>query len=60
MKERWLRTDEREDVLASLRMVDSSCDAADKDLNAWKWIVIGTHSALQGVMALHLGFGVLP
>jgi len=57
MKGTWLRTDEREDVLASLRMVSSSCDAAVHDLSAWKWIVIGTHSALQGAMALHLGFG---
>jgi hypothetical protein len=57
MKETWLRTDEREDILASLRMLSSSCDAAGDDLSAWKWIVIGTHSALQGAMALHLGFG---
>jgi len=57
MKETWLRTDEREDILASLRIVDISCDAAAEDLGAWKWIVIGTHSALQGVMSLHLGFG---
>ncbi|MFL6622132.1 MAG: hypothetical protein ACJ8NR_05895 [Sulfurifustis sp.] len=57
MKETWLRIDEREDILASLRMVNSSCDAAATDLSAWKWIVIGTHSALQGAMALHLAFG---
>jgi hypothetical protein len=57
MKETWLRTDEREDILASLRMVSGSCDAAVNDLSAWKWIVIGTHSALQGAMALHLAFG---
>lgn len=57
MKETWLRTDEREDILASLRMVASSCEAVVHDLTAWKWIVVGTHSTLQGTMALHLGFG---
>ncbi|MET0330243.1 MAG: hypothetical protein ABW154_02325 [Dyella sp.] len=53
----WLRTDERADILASLCMISSSCEAAITDLSAWKWIVIGTHSALQGVMTLHLGLG---
>jgi len=57
MSETWLHTDERDDILASLRMVSSSCDAARDDLSAWKWVVIGTHSALQGAMALHLAFG---
>lgn len=57
MKETWLRTDEREDILASLRMVNRSCDASIDDLSAWKWIVNGTHSTLQGAMAWHLGFG---
>ena len=56
MKETWLRTDEREDILASLRMVSSSCDAAAFDPSAWKWVVVGTHSTLQGAMALHLAF----
>jgi hypothetical protein len=36
-------------------MISRSCDAAITDLSAWKWIVIGTHSTLQGVMTLHLG-----
>lgn len=57
MNETWLHTDEREDILASLRMVNGSCDAVVNDLSSWKWIVIGTHSVLQGAMALHLAFG---
>jgi hypothetical protein len=57
MKEIWLRTDEREDILASLRMVSNSCDSANSDPSAWKWVVIGLHSAFQGAMALHLAFG---
>ena len=57
MKGYWLRTDEREDIIASLRMLSSSCDQASTDLGAWKWIVTGTHSALQSAMAFHLGFG---
>jgi len=57
MEEVWLHTDEREDVLASLRMVSSSCDAVQADIGAWKWVVVGIHSALQSAMAFHLGFG---
>lgn len=57
MEEVWLYTDEREDLLASLRMVSRSCDIVRTEISAWKWIVIGTHSALQSAMAFHLGFG---
>lgn len=57
MKEHWLQTDEREDLIASLQMLGASCDRAMTDLSAWKWAVIGTHSALQSTMAFHLGFG---
>lgn len=57
MKEVWLYTDEREDILASLHMVAASCAAVNEDVGAWKWIVVGTHSALQSAIAFHLGFG---
>ncbi|MGE0465308.1 MAG: hypothetical protein AB7P44_02540 [Steroidobacteraceae bacterium] len=57
MKENWLRTDEREDIIASLRMLSASCDQAKTDVGAWKWIVIGIHSALQSAIDFHLGFG---
>jgi len=57
MKEIWLRTDERKDVVASLHMVSDSCDSVLSDLSAWKWIVLGTHSALQAAITLHLSLG---
>lgn len=53
----WLRTDEKEDVIASLRMVDASARQVASDPATWKWVVIGTHSAIQSAMAFHLGFG---
>ena len=57
MKEIWLRTDERKDIIASLRIVSVAADLVNADLAAWKWIIMGTHSALQSTMAFHLGFG---
>src|SRR5690349_19195011 len=57
MPEFWLRTDEREDLLSSLGMLSLACEQAVTDIAAWKWIVTMTHSALQGAMAFHLGFG---
>lgn len=57
MDEIWLRTDEREDILASLRMLSNSCDSVRADISAWKWVVIGSHSALQSAFVFHLGFG---
>lgn len=57
MTEVWLRTDEKEDIITSLRMVSASCDLVKSDLAAWKWVVIGTHGAVQSGMVLYLGFG---
>ncbi len=57
MTEHWLRTDEREDLLASLRMLSLTCDQVPTDPAVWKWVVNLTHSAVQSAMALHLSFG---
>jgi hypothetical protein len=57
MSENWLRTDEREDLLASLRMLSLACDQVRADPAAWKWVVNITHNALQSAMAFHLSFG---
>ncbi|HEY4213606.1 MAG TPA: hypothetical protein VGM84_19160 [Steroidobacteraceae bacterium] len=53
----WLRTDEREDLLASLRMLSLACDQVPTDPAARKWVVNITHSAMQSAMALHLSLG---
>lgn len=50
----WLRTDERLDVVSSLLEVQRALNAVSTDVTAWKWAVIGIHSALQGAMVCHL------
>lgn len=57
MRETWLRIDEREDILASLELVSSCSKLAKTDLTYWKWVIVGTHNALQGAMAFYLGVG---
>lgn len=57
MSERWLRTDEREDAIASLKLYSEAISKIDLDLAYWKWVIISLHSALQSIMAFHLGFG---
>jgi hypothetical protein len=55
MNENWLHTDEKADLVSSLAMLDVALGQIEKDLSAWKWVVIATHSALQSAMACHLG-----
>jgi len=52
-----MRTDEREDVLSSLKMFNDSIDKALQEEAYWKWAVISIHSSVQSLMAFHLGFG---
>lgn len=50
----WLRTDEADDVTGSIRhAIRSYTDAAD-DPQAWKWVALAVHSALQGACICHL------
>lgn len=53
----WMRTDERVDVLSSLKMFNDSIANAEQEEAYWKWAVISLHSSLQSLMAFHLGFG---
>ena len=55
MVEKFLQTDEREDLLASLKVLNLALAQAEKDLSFWKWAVIATHNALQSAMVCHLG-----
>lgn len=50
----WLRTDEAEDVAGSLRHALRAAGAVTEDLQAWKWLILGVHSALQGACICHL------
>ncbi len=51
---RCVRTDERQDVLASLEQCVLSLGQARRSDRAWKWVVLSLHSALQGAMVCHL------
>ena len=55
MTEHWLHTDEKADLVASLAMLEVALVQTAKDIAAWKWVVIATHSALQSAIACHLG-----
>jgi hypothetical protein len=55
MTEHWLHTDEKADLVASLALLEVALVQTTKDVAAWKWAVIATHSALQSAMACHLG-----
>ena len=57
MTETYLRTDEREDLISSLKLVRLSAQQCIDDLHYWKWILVGTHSSLQAAIVFHLSFG---
>jgi hypothetical protein len=52
--EYYVRTDEAEDVAASLRHVLACRQLTSSDPHAWKWVVLALHSALQGACVCHL------
>jgi hypothetical protein len=53
-EESWVQTDEAEDVAASIRHVLRCRDLAAQDPQAWKWVALALHSALQGACVCHL------
>jgi len=57
MTNSWMRTDEREDVLSSLKLFIDAMSKVEEDPSYWKWAVISLHSSVQSIMAFHLGFG---
>ena len=52
--ETWVRTDEEEDVAGSIRHVIRTAGFEGDDPQAWKWVVVALHSALQGACVCHL------
>ncbi|MNE33186.1 hypothetical protein D3C80_1268400 [compost metagenome] len=54
MVERWIQTDEIEDVAASIRHVIRVAEFVSEDCQAWKWVTMALHSALQGACVCHL------
>ncbi|RYH06871.1 hypothetical protein [Tropicimonas sp. IMCC6043] len=45
---RYLRTDEFEDVLASLKLLLDCLEKVSEQPHLWKWSILSAHSALQG------------
>lgn len=54
MADNWIHTDEVEDVVGSIRHVIRAAEFVDEDAQAWKWVVLALHSALQGACVCHL------
>ena len=52
-----MRTDEREDIIASMKLFIDSMARAKSDSSYFKWAAISLHTATQSIMAFHLGFG---
>lgn len=50
----WIRTDEIEDVAGSIRHVIRTAQFVGEDPQAWKWVALALHSALQGACVCHL------
>jgi len=53
----YLRSDEREDLLSSLKLVHVSARECREDVQFWKWVLIGTHASLQAAIVFHLSPG---
>lgn len=60
MPEIWVHTDEAEDVAGSLRHVLRSAQLVSEDPQAWKWVALGLHSAVQGACVCHLTTSAAP
>ena len=50
---KYLRTDQWNDVIASLHQMQRLLEATPND-SEWKWIALACHSALQGICVCHL------
>lgn len=56
----WIQTDEAEDVAASIRHALRSAAMVANDPQAWKWVALALHSALQGACVCHLVTSATP
>jgi len=52
--ERWIKADEAEDVAGSVRHALRCRTLISQDDQAWKWLALALHSALQGACVCHL------
>lgn len=54
MTDKWIRTDEAEDVAGSLRHIIRAAKFVGDDPLEWKWVILALHSALAGACICHL------
>ena len=52
--EHYIQMDEAEDVAGSIRHALRCADFVGEDPQAWKWVILALHSALQGACVCHL------
>jgi hypothetical protein len=57
---RWIATDEAEDVAGSVRHALRCLELVNQDDQAWKWVALSLHSALQGACVCHLTTTAVP
>ena len=57
MSNKYLKTDEREEVISNLEMLADTLSKIKEDLYNWKWAILSLHSSLQGFMVLALRGG---
>jgi hypothetical protein len=50
----WLRTDEYEEILATLKACRRFLTLVTEDASYWKWVFIALHNAVQGCMVVAL------
>jgi len=54
MQDLWIHTNEAEDVAASIRHALVCIRLTKDDDQAWKWVMLSLHAALQGACVCHL------
>lgn len=50
----YIETDLATDTLCSLQMVEWALKETKTNIQMWKWVILGVHSALQSAMVAHL------
>jgi hypothetical protein len=50
--QQWLRTNEKTEAFASLKLANELMDKVDDDPYHWKWVILAVHGALQATMVL--------
>jgi hypothetical protein len=53
----WLRTNEKQEFISSIRMIVGSLVSVSNGLEHWKWVVIALHNSMQGAMVMALRGG---